>query len=279
MMDTTPGLPHRRDGRRRPAHRRSGARRCRSSGRLARRFPLGHDRHEGDRPGRLGGGDRPRARPVRLYGARRLGGHVHGLHHLLVARRRAGRSGRPCREAPILVGSSMGGWIACLVARDRAARGQSTAGLVLIAPALDFTEELIWDRLSEAARAMLDSGRRPAEAQRLRSGTDPITLELIEDGRQPLHAGRTGRSRLSSPHPARDAGHGCPLHPRAQDPRPAARRGNGPDPHRGWRPSPVTTAGYRAARHSGVGHRLTGAAIPVQASVPAHRNRESAPRQ
>ncbi|MGH1588902.1 alpha/beta hydrolase [Methylobacterium phyllosphaerae] len=86
--------------------------------------------------------------------------------------------------APILVGSSMGGWIACLVARDRAARGQSTAGLVLIAPALDFTEELIWDRLSEAARAMLVRDgvlRKPSEY-----APEPttITRALIDDGRQ-----------------------------------------------------------------------------------------------
>lgn len=86
--------------------------------------------------------------------------------------------------APILVGSSMGGWIACLVARDRTARGQSTAGLVLIAPALDFTEELIWDRLSEAARAMLVRDgvlRKPSEY-----APEPttITRALIDDGRQ-----------------------------------------------------------------------------------------------
>ncbi|WP_457105233.1 alpha/beta hydrolase [Methylobacterium sp. P5_C11] len=86
--------------------------------------------------------------------------------------------------APILVGSSMGGWIACLVARDRAARGQTTAGLVLIAPALDFTEELIWNRLSEAARAMLLRDgvlRKPSEYA---PEPTPITRALIDDGRQ-----------------------------------------------------------------------------------------------
>jgi pimeloyl-ACP methyl ester carboxylesterase len=85
---------------------------------------------------------------------------------------------------PILVGSSMGGWIACLAARDRAARGLKTASLVLIAPALDFTEDLIWARLSEAARAMLLRDgvlRRPSDYA---PEPDPITLKLIEDGRQ-----------------------------------------------------------------------------------------------
>ncbi|WP_227590496.1 alpha/beta hydrolase, partial [Klebsiella aerogenes] len=43
-------------------------------------------------------------------------------------------------ERPVLIGSSMGGWIACLAARARLTRGQPpAAGLVLIAPALDFT--------------------------------------------------------------------------------------------------------------------------------------------
>lgn len=87
-------------------------------------------------------------------------------------------------EAPILVGSSMGGWIACLAARDRAARGQTTAGLVLIAPALDFTEELIWNRLSEAARAMLIRDgvlRKPSDYA---PEPDPIARALIDDGRR-----------------------------------------------------------------------------------------------
>lgn len=93
-------------------------------------------------------------------------------------------------EAPILVGSSMG-WIACLAARDRANGGQATAGLVLIAPALDFTEELIWNRLGEAARAMLIRDgilRRPSDYG---SEPDPITLNLIDDGRRHCMLGDT----------------------------------------------------------------------------------------
>ena len=87
-------------------------------------------------------------------------------------------------EPPILVGSSMGAWIACLAARDRAARGTPNAGLVLIAPALDFTEDLIWERLTEAGRAMLMRDgvlRRPSDYA---PEPDPLTLKLIEDGRR-----------------------------------------------------------------------------------------------
>ena len=87
-------------------------------------------------------------------------------------------------EAPILVGSSMGGWIACLAARARAARGGKTAGLVLIAPALDFTEDLIWNRLSDAARAMMLRDGVLKKPSAYAPEPDPITLALIEDGRR-----------------------------------------------------------------------------------------------
>ena len=87
-------------------------------------------------------------------------------------------------EAPILVGSSMGGWIACLAARARARQGGRIAGLVLIAPALDFTEELIWNRLSEAARAMLVRDGVLKKPSAYAPEPDPITLSLIEDGRR-----------------------------------------------------------------------------------------------
>ncbi|MFG1461655.1 alpha/beta fold hydrolase [Xanthobacter sp. DSM 24535] len=90
----------------------------------------------------------------------------------------------------ILVGSSMGGWMALLVARALAARGENRLkGLVLIAPAPDFTEDLMWAGLSaEAQKAILDTGRfeRPSEY-----GDEPhvITRALIEDGRRNLVLG------------------------------------------------------------------------------------------
>jgi pimeloyl-ACP methyl ester carboxylesterase len=86
----------------------------------------------------------------------------------------------------VLVGSSMGGWIATLLALRRPAR---IAGMLLIAPAADFTEELIWKRLPEEARR--DIGER---GEWLRpSAYDPepypITRGLIEDGRRHLLLG------------------------------------------------------------------------------------------
>lgn len=83
-------------------------------------------------------------------------------------------------ERPILVGSSMGGWIACL-----AATGGTVipAGLVLIAPALDFTHTLMWDRFTPEIRTtILRDGvwMRPSPYD---PEPVPITRSLIEDGR------------------------------------------------------------------------------------------------
>jgi pimeloyl-ACP methyl ester carboxylesterase len=68
---------------------------------------------------------------------------------------------------PILVGSSMGGWLALLATRRlrRTRPERAPAGLVLVAPAVDFTERLMWDRFpEEVRRALLTDGvfRRPS---------------------------------------------------------------------------------------------------------------------
>jgi len=83
----------------------------------------------------------------------------------------------------VLVGSSMGGWIALLLAR---AMPQRVAGLVGIAAAPDFTETLWNDGLTTAERtALLKDGLvlRPSEHS---DAPYPITRRLIEDGRQNL---------------------------------------------------------------------------------------------
>jgi pimeloyl-ACP methyl ester carboxylesterase len=87
-------------------------------------------------------------------------------------------------EGPqILVGSSMGGWIMLLAAL---ARPQRIAGLVGIATAADFTEDLIWARATPEQREIL---RRDGYIDRPSDySEDPyrITLRLIEEGRDHL---------------------------------------------------------------------------------------------
>ena len=83
-------------------------------------------------------------------------------------------------EGPIvLVGSSMGGWLACLAA---AARAERVAGMALIAPAADFTEALIKPALSpEALEALAAQGVWTAPDD-FGEGGYPITRALLEDG-------------------------------------------------------------------------------------------------
>ena len=105
----------------------------------------------------------------------------------------------------VLIGSSMGGWIALLLAaRLREANGStpqdtSLAGMVLIAPAVDFTEELMWKQFSPDIKRDIEvkgEWNRPSDYD---PGGYPITRKLIEDGRQHLMLGS-----LIEP--------GCPVH-------------------------------------------------------------------
>lgn len=94
-------------------------------------------------------------------------------------------------EGPqVVVGSSMGGWIALLLARALAARGESgrLAALVLIAPAPDFTEELMWKAMPEEVRATLMQEGRWVRPSQYGPG-QVITRALIEDGRRNLVLG------------------------------------------------------------------------------------------
>jgi pimeloyl-ACP methyl ester carboxylesterase len=88
----------------------------------------------------------------------------------------------------ILVGSSMGGWLALLIARALQPAGgeQRLAGLVLIAPAVDFTERLIWAKLSPQARSELETKGFWLRPSAYATEAYPITRKLIEEGRNHL---------------------------------------------------------------------------------------------
>jgi pimeloyl-ACP methyl ester carboxylesterase len=82
----------------------------------------------------------------------------------------------------LLVGSSMGGWIALLAARERPER---VVGLLGIAAAPDFTEVLMWQAMSFEQRAeLMSTGVLVVPSQY--SDPYPITRTLIEDGRNHL---------------------------------------------------------------------------------------------
>ncbi len=92
----------------------------------------------------------------------------------------------------VVVGSSMGGWLALLMARAlrKAPDAAPIAGLVLIAPAVDFTEELLWKQLApDAKREIEEKGVWNWPSDYDDGEPYPITKKLIEDGRQHLMLG------------------------------------------------------------------------------------------
>lgn len=90
---------------------------------------------------------------------------------------------------PVLVGSSMGGWLTLLAVRERAKRNRpDPKALVLIAPAVDFTEELIWAEFTDEMKAQVE--RDGVYHQPSAYGDPyPISKYLIEDGRNHLMFG------------------------------------------------------------------------------------------
>ncbi|RWR14344.1 alpha/beta hydrolase [Paenirhodobacter populi] len=103
---------------------------------------------------------------------------------------------RACTTGPqVLVGSSMGGWLALLLARENP---ELVAGLVTIAAAPDFTEDGFWVGFSPIQRAALEAQGYvdlPSEYG------EPyrISRRLIEEGRDRLVL----RSPLRLPFPVR----------------------------------------------------------------------------
>jgi pimeloyl-ACP methyl ester carboxylesterase len=98
-----------------------------------------------------------------------------------------------CCEGPqVLVGSSMGGWIALLLARElrRTPPPKATvAGMVLIAPAVDFTEVLMWKRFPDEIKREIETTGAWSRPSQYSEEPYPITKGLIEDGRNHLMLG------------------------------------------------------------------------------------------
>jgi pimeloyl-ACP methyl ester carboxylesterase len=99
-----------------------------------------------------------------------------------------------CRGPQILVGSSMGGWIALLLAQELRRRAEKNpkatlAGMVLIAPAVDFTEELMWKKFPAKVKEVLERDGQWIRPSEYDAGGYVITRQLIEEGRNHLLLG------------------------------------------------------------------------------------------
>lgn len=96
----------------------------------------------------------------------------------------------------IFVGSSMGGWISLLLARALAQAGETSriAGFVLIAPAVDFTQALMWPNMPEDGRRAIERDGLWLRPSAYGDGPYPITRQLIEEGRDHLLLDRPLRS-------------------------------------------------------------------------------------
>lgn len=103
-----------------------------------------------------------------------------------------------CRGPQILIGSSMGAWLALLLVHELkrrapplAGEAATVAGMVLVAPAIDFTEELMWKRFTPAIRRELKEKGVWARPSDYSPEPYVVTRQLIEEGRQHLLLGGT----------------------------------------------------------------------------------------
>jgi pimeloyl-ACP methyl ester carboxylesterase len=98
-----------------------------------------------------------------------------------------------CSGRQIVIGSSMGGWLALLLARALRGRKEaapaSLAGLVLVAPAVDFTEELMWKRFTPEIKRELEEKGVWARPSQYSPEPYLVTRPLIEEGRNHLLLG------------------------------------------------------------------------------------------
>jgi pimeloyl-ACP methyl ester carboxylesterase len=101
-----------------------------------------------------------------------------------------------CQGPQVLIGSSMGGWLALLLLRELRRREKESrrslgpvAGLVLIAPAVDFTEELMWKRFSPAIKREIEEKGSYAQPSAYSEQPYVITRRLIVEARDHLMFG------------------------------------------------------------------------------------------
>jgi pimeloyl-ACP methyl ester carboxylesterase len=94
-----------------------------------------------------------------------------------------------CRGPQVVIGSSMGAWLALLLVRELARRKTASAsvvGLVLVAPAVDFTEELMWKRFPPEVKREIEQAGGFTRPSPYSAEPYLITRGLIEEGRRHL---------------------------------------------------------------------------------------------
>jgi pimeloyl-ACP methyl ester carboxylesterase len=95
-------------------------------------------------------------------------------------------------EGPqVVIGSSMGGWLALLLAQRLGdlKGAPPMAGMVLIAPAVDFTEVLMWQQFPDDIKRVIETKGVWLRPSAYGEEPYPITKRLIEDGRKHLLLG------------------------------------------------------------------------------------------
>lgn len=105
-------------------------------------------------------------------------------------------------EGPqILIGSSMGAWIGLRMAQELEKRGEGKRlhAMLLIAPAPDFTQELMWPELTPAQRQALEEDGYIEEPSEYSDEPNIYTRALFEDG----EANRVMKGHVET---------GCPVH-------------------------------------------------------------------
>ena len=91
-----------------------------------------------------------------------------------------------CETGQIIIGSSMGAWLAMLLNREmQKTDPKKVLGLILIAPAIDMTRDLMRDRFSETELAALETKGRVVQPS---DYDEPyiLTKKLIDDGENHL---------------------------------------------------------------------------------------------
>src|SRR5262245_6740960 len=92
-----------------------------------------------------------------------------------------------CRGPQIVIGSSMGGWLALLMLAELGRRAvarppaATVAGLVLIAPAVDFTEVLMWQKFPAKVRREINEQGAWERPSAYAEQPYLITRQLIEE--------------------------------------------------------------------------------------------------